>query len=347
MRTLVFILSAAAILFLTTCEEDPTSSNLENRLREIKLFNLNDSSFKILTGSYRGICDLEFSNNSTVVYSAWYTDGNDQGVYYMNKLVNYDFVETTNYFEYHASGYISRYNCYPEINTIFLSVNGDIYRINGNMNELISIANTINAEEDNPILSPDQTTIVYSYLNWQSNLSAIMSFSIITNEIDTIVHSNNMSYYIPLFIDEDSNRLVYSELSSTYTFSTGWIKSINLLDMHDIKILTNEIQRMRVGKTLSEDNKITFSSNDEIYTLDINTSENKFIARGLFSDISMNGDKLVFTTEHELYLINPDGTNLQLLARGFRDNKYFFLPSFSPDGSQIAYVESDQPAFAQ
>ena len=45
MRTLTLILSAVAILFFTTCdEESPTGPNFSNGLRSINLYNLNSNS---------------------------------------------------------------------------------------------------------------------------------------------------------------------------------------------------------------------------------------------------------------------------------------------------------------
>lgn len=54
MKTLVFILSAAAMLFLTTCdEESPTAPNYENSLRAIKMFDLKINSEKKLVSVYK------------------------------------------------------------------------------------------------------------------------------------------------------------------------------------------------------------------------------------------------------------------------------------------------------
>ena len=47
MKTLVFILSAAAILLFTTCEEEsPTYEDHIEKARTIKIFNLNDNSVR-------------------------------------------------------------------------------------------------------------------------------------------------------------------------------------------------------------------------------------------------------------------------------------------------------------
>ena len=72
MRTLVFILSAAAILFLTTCEEDPTSSNFSNGLRIIKLYNLNSNSVSNIEEVKNVVYDCEYKDSSNFGYSTYY-----------------------------------------------------------------------------------------------------------------------------------------------------------------------------------------------------------------------------------------------------------------------------------
>ena len=78
--------------------------------------------------------------------------------------------------------------------------------------------------------------------------------------------------------------------------------------------------------------------------MDLNTGDILNVATsGQFADISNDGQKVVFTTESEMYLVNSDGTNQQKLVSKISENKYLFLPSFSSDGQQIVFVESDFP----
>jgi Tol biopolymer transport system component len=51
----------------------------------------------------------------------------------------------------------------------------------------------------------------------------------------------------------------------------------------------------------------------------------------------------VFTTQSELFLINSDGTNQQKLVSKVAEKKYLLDPSFSSNGEQIVYIESDYP----
>ena len=57
----------------------------------------------------------------------------------------------------------------------------------------------------------------------------------------------------------------------------------------------------------------------------------------------MDGEKVVFTTAFEMYLINSDGTQLEKLVSKVREKYYLFLPSFSLNNNQIVYVESEYP----
>ena len=337
MRTLKFILSATAILFLTSCdEESPTSSNPENNLRRINVINLNDNSISKAADIYKVIYDCKFSNNSTLVYSTEYTDGYT----HKNKLVINHFIEPANYYQYNSSGHINGFSVYPDLNTIFFSADKSLYKLDGYGDSVIRLTHNLDAWEESPLYSPDRSILVYSNINWVSNCSAIMSLNLNTNEVDTLVNSQEFNRFTPLFFDEDSNRLIYSELT---VYSEGWIKSINLFDTRDIRVLTDKISRMIVGQNMSLNDKIVFSSDERIYTLNINTSETNFIATGLYADISNDGDKVVFCTRSELFLINSDGTNRQRLVSKTLEKKYLFLPSFSSNNEQIVFIESNLP----
>jgi Tol biopolymer transport system component len=145
---------------------------------------------------------------------------------------------------------------------------------------------------------------------------------------------------LPIFITADGSHLIYTETDfNTFTVS---IKSINLFDLQDIKTLTNSIPISKLGKNRSVDDKIVFTSKGTVYVLDLNTGNILNVAAsGQFADISNDGQKVVFTTGSEMFLINSDGTNQQRLISKVAESKYLFLPSFSSDDEQIVFVESD------
>ncbi len=90
--------------------------------------------------------------------------------------------------------------------------------------------------------------------------------------------------------------------------------------------------------------QIAFVSNEsgksDVWTVSANGGK----ARQLTSDAaaesqspawSPDGQQIAYTTNHEIYLMNADGSNSQALTKGDGDSD---SPAWSPDGQQIAYV---------
>jgi len=322
MRTLVFILSAATILFLTTCEEDPTSANFSNGLRSIKLFNLSDNSITKIEDVNNVVYECIYIDSANFAYSTFY--------HALGELIMRDLRSYYSYVGYFGNGPIFCVRLYPEIESVFLD---GIYWIK-NFGEIVSNL----ASGVSPVLIANSNELTYGDFN---NLSEgmIISHNLETEVIDTLIKVGG-SFLTPIYITKDETHLIYTEQD----LNTGGvsIRSLNLFDLHDIKTLTSSIPISKLGKNRSVDDKIAFTSKGTVYVLDLNTGDILNVATsGQFADISNDGQKVVFTTGSEMYLINSDGTNEQKLISKVAENKYLFLPSFSSDGEQIVFVESD------
>ncbi|HSW53620.1 MAG TPA: hypothetical protein VLH59_00905 [Ignavibacteriaceae bacterium] len=333
MKTLIFILSVAAILFLTTCEEDPTSSNFSNGLRSIKLFNLNDNSVSKIEDVNNVVYDCVYRDSSNFAYATFY---HAIGVLVARNL--YSYYGGYSYFE---GGPIYDLQLYPEMATIFLTASDGIYSVNEYDQLVSNLTKSLGSSFGSPVFIPSTNTVTYGRtLLSETNDGVIISHNLETSSLDTLLRVRG-SMLLPIFITADGSHLIYTETDFFNAFAVS-IKSLNLFDLQDIKTLTNSIPISKLGKNRSVDDKIAFTSKGTVYVLDLNTGDILNVATsGQFADISNDGQKVVFTTGSEMYLINSDGTNQQKLISKIAENKYLFLPSFSSDDKQIVVVESD------
>lgn len=332
MRTLVFILSAAAILFLISCEEEPISANFSNGLRSIKLYNMNSNSVSKIEDVKNVVYDCIYKDSSNFAYATFY--------HAVGELVArnlYSYYGGSSYFE---GGPIYDLKLYSEIATIFLTANDGIYSVNEYGQLVSNLTKNYGSSFAGPVYISSTNSLTYgNTLISETNDGVIISQSLESAIIDTLLIVRG-KMVIPIFTTTDVTHLIYTETD----FSTAIvsIRSLNLFDLQDIKTLTSSIPISRLGKNRSIDDKIAFTSKGTVYVLDLNTGDILNVATsGQFADISNNGQKVVFTTGSEMYLINSDGTNQQKLVGKTSENKYLFLPSFSSNDQQIVFVESD------
>jgi dipeptidyl aminopeptidase/acylaminoacyl peptidase len=332
MRTLIFILSAAAILFLTNCEEDPTSSNFSNGLRSIKLYNLNSNSVSKIEDVNNVVYDCVYKDSAYFAYSTFY--------HAIGELVARNLYSYYGGYSYFEGGPIYDLQLYPEKATIFLTASDGIYSVNEYDQLVSNLTKSLGSSFGSPVFISSTNTLTYGRtLISETNDGVIISQNLETTAIDTLL-SVRRKMVIPIFITADGTHLIYTETDFN-TFAVS-IKSLNLFNLQDIKTLTNSIPISKLGKNRSVDDKIAFTSKGTVYVLDLNTGDILNVATsGQFADISYDGQKVVFTTGSEMYLINSDGTNQQKLISKVAENKYLFLPSFSSDDEQIVFVESD------
>ena len=335
MRALVLILSAVAILLFTTCEEEsPTSPNFSNGLRSINLYNLNSNSISKIEDLNNVVYDCVYKDSSNFAYATFY--------HAIGELVArnlYSYYGGHTYFE---GGPIYDLKSYPEIETIFLTASDGIYSINEYDQLVSNLTKSYGNSFAGSVFIFGTNSLTYgNSLISETNDGVIILQNLETTAIDTLL-SVRGKIIIPIFTTADGTHLIYTE--TNYSPFAVSIKSINLFNSNDIKLLTNSIPITKLGKNRSLDDRIAFTSKGTVYTLDLNTADLKLIATNAqFADISNDGSKVVFTTEHELHLVNSDGTNQQILINKSLANKYLFLPSFSSNDQQIVFVESDFP----
>lgn len=346
MRALIFILSAAAILLFTTCEEDnPVYQDQIARARTIKVFNLSDSSSQKVWNVYGDLYDRIVLNGNTITYSTYYTDGDyEHGYGYGGKLVVKEFVSPFDTYTYYAplGQYIFSYGCYPEENSIFVSA-GDIYKIVGQGSSVNNLTNSFPQQESCALYVSTGNSLIYK--TQSDTVGMIIKQDLNTSQKDTLVKSADKYPLTPLFVTEDERFLIYSEPSSIYYSNILSIKSMEFANPQNVRVLAGGLSIITSGMVKSHNDKTAFSSDGQIYILDLNTSELTPLASGEFASISYNGEKVVFTTGFELFIIDSDGSNLQRIASTTSVKKYLFLPFFSTDDEQVVFVESNYPRY--
>jgi len=346
MRTLVFILSAAAILLLISCEEDnPVYEDHIARARTIKIFNMSDNSTEKIWNVYGDLYDRIVLDGNTITYSTYYTDGDyEHGYGYGGKLVVKEFVSPFDTYTYYAplGQYIFSYSSYPEENSIFVSA-GDIYRIVEQGSSVVNLTNSFPQQENCPLYVSTGNLLIYR--TQSDTVGMIIKQDLNTSQKDTLVKSADLYPLTPLFVTEDERFLIYSEPSSIYYPDILSIKSLELSNLQNMRLLAGGLSIIPTGMVKSHDDKTAFSSDGQIYVLDLNTSELTPIASGEFASISNNGEKVVLTTGFELFIINSDGSNMQNIVSKTSEKKYLFLPFFSIDDEQIVFVESNYPQY--
>lgn len=334
MKTLIFILSATAILLLTTCDdESPTSSNFSNGLRTINLYNVSSGEISKIVSVSNVVYDCLYPDSTYFAYATFYRDLSELAVRNLKSHYYY-------YKYYFEKLPINDIKIYPEQNSIFLSNSLDVYSVNSYGEVVSNLTINDEAECTNPVFIPQRNLVVYGSYNVGYNNGRIFSQNLATSEMDTILSNYHAHIYSPIFATNDGSHLIYIDYDLEY-YS---IKSINLDDPNDIQIFMPPSAKATIGKNKSIDDKIALTSGKTVYLLDIDTGDlTEIISEAQFADISNDGEKVVFTNQHDLFLINSDGTGLKRLISKFPEKKYLFLPSFSSNDEQIVFVESEYP----
>ncbi len=284
-------------------------------------------------------------DGNTITYATYYVDGDyEHGFTYGGKLVLKEFVSPFKTYTYYDPNYHYIYNFsnYPEINSIFISA-GDIYRISGEGTSIINLTNSYPQQEEYPIYISNENLLIYSIATGDD--CSIIIQNLTTEQKDILVKSDDYNPLTPWFLTGDEKFLIYSEPSSIYYPDIQSIKSLELANPQNIRVLAGGLSIRLTGMVKSHDDKTAFSSDGQIYILDLNTSELTPIGSGEFASISNNGGKVVFTQGFELFIINSDGSNLQSIVKKTSEKKYLFLPFFSTDDNQVVFVESNYPRY--
>jgi hypothetical protein len=329
MRTLVFILSAAAILLLTTCEEDgPTTvgpNEADPSIASISKSGENNSTIS----KYDHLSNLECISDSEVFYVT------------NNKIIIQSIFNPTEKFEVIIDAGVEVARAYNEGQFIILVKEYDIYKIQNRVIDLINITSTPDTMETFPIYLEDQNAIVYTTYQPSSNYLASLVMMDLSTGIKTLLYSRNGVSLIPLYTAFDGDRLIFFE-TREYEYDMGYFKSLLLSDPSNIELLGSADLGGAVFSSISDDNKIVHTSNDQTIIFNINTLSENAIG-GIYpnhSYISNDGKSIVSAQDVGLCLYDEEGFPNGLLLENIEGERYFHRVAFSPSSNTIVYVQS-------
>jgi len=183
------------------------------------------------------------------------------------------------------------------------------------------------------------------------------------NENNSIQQEENRQYKIAFTyfdgsvevlatVNRDGNNLKDIHNLTSTSFITRWSPdgsklafdvyfSVNIgvvnRDGSGFKILSNAPSGFYEGYSWFEDSRrIAFARKDSIYSIDVITDEEKFIATGEYPEVSPSGNKIAFLRNSSLYIMNENGTSEFHLADSVRERF-----RWSPNVDKIAFVDYD------
>jgi hypothetical protein len=337
MRALIFILSAAAILLFTTCEEDgPTTVGPNEADPSIaSISKTGENNTQILKYSYNNLFYMQCLSDSEVFYV---TGG---------KMIIQSIHNPTENFEVSIDNTegVRAYNEGELI--IFSNWNmGDIFKIQNRENELINITNTPDTIETFPIYLEDQNAIVYTTYQPSSDYLASLVMLNLSTGVKTLLYSRNSVTLIPLYTAFDGDRLIFFETREN-EYDNGYFKSLLLTDPNQIELLGSADITGAINSSISDDNKIMHTSNGQSILFNINTLSEKTIG-GIYpnhSYISKDGQSIVSAQDVGLCLYDEEGFSSELLLENIEGERYFHRVCFSPTSNTIVYIQSKSPEY--
>ena len=229
--------------------------------------------------------------------------------------------------------------------------NGSIYTMNSNDgSDWRELTKRNNATDMAPYYSPDGTRIVFTR---QINkpylvLNDIYMMNWDGTYIEQITNTPESAEWGPSF-SPDGQKIAYCARNASNS-DDKWDIFVMDLNGRNLINLTNDIG-YNYGPHWSPDGQqiVFVSSRDgemNIFIMEKNGSNPKNITTDLSSDAwhpawSPDGTQIAFYTggwDAEIYLIDPDGSNLKFLTLGYMPTHGLHEISWSPDGKKLAYL---------
>ena len=331
MRTLVFILSAAAILFLTTCEEDgPTTVGPNEADPSIaSISKTGENNTQISKYSSNNLSYMQCLSDSEVFYV---TGG---------KMIIQSIHNPTEKFEVSINPHLEGVRAYNEGQLILFSNMGDIFKIQNRENEIINITNTPDTSETFPIYLKDQNSIVYLTVQSSFNYMASLIMMNLSTGVKTILYNRQAVSLIPLYTAFDGQNLIFFETRES-GLDNGYFKSLLLSDPNQIELLGSTDISGAILSSISDDNKIIHTSNGQSILFNINTLTEKNIGGPYpqHSAISKDGNSIVSAQDWGLVIYDGAGNPQNTLLEVINSERYFHRVSFSPTSNTIVYAQS-------
>lgn len=334
MKTLIFILSAAAILLLTTCdEESPTTIGPNEADPFIASVDKTGENNKAIAEYSQNLCYLECLSDSLVFYSTFY------------EIILQSMSNPSNKFTIKTEGDQGA-KAYDNGSLIIFSRGGDICKVENRVNLIVNITNTIDTFETYPIYLEEDSSLFYMTSDlYNGYVHSLVKHNLITNKKEKLYGSNAI-YIIPLYANSNKERLIFFE-TSLYDFDRGYFKSLSLTNYSNIQLLGSASFNGAINSSISDNNKIVHTSFSRTIIFDINTLNEKIIGynKPQHSSISKDGNFIIEANDWSLYLYNGQGSTIKPLLEIINGERYFHKVAFSPSSNKIVYVQSKSPEY--
>lgn len=330
MKTLIFILSAAAILLFTTCEEDgPTTVGPNEADPSIASISKTGENNTQISKYSNNLFYIECISDSEVFYA---TD---------KTILIQSILDPSRKFIVDEEHNIEWARPYNEGQFIVLVKDYDIYKIQNRVNNLINITSTPDTSETFPIYLEDQNAIVYTTYQPSSDYLASLVMMNLSTGVKTLLYSRNGVSLIPLYTAFDWDRLIFFE-TREHEYDNGYFKSLLLSDPSNIELLGSADLGGAIFSSISDDNKIVHTSNGQTILFNIGNLTEKSIggAYPQHSAISKDGNNIISAQEWGLVIFDSDGNPQNGILEVINGERYFHRVAFSPSSNTVVYVQS-------
>lgn len=334
MRTLIFILSAAAILLFTTCEEEsPARIGPNEAYPFVASIDRTGENNKAISEYSNNLYYLECLSDSLVFYST------------SSEIILQSLLNPSNKFTIEASENEGA-KAYYEGALIIFSNDRDICKVQNKSNIIVNITNTVDTFETYPIYLEEDTSLVYmSTIFNNMYVNAIIKHNLNSGK-KAILYGSKTVDLIPLYTTNDRKRLIFFE-TNLYDWDRGYFRSLLLSDPSSIQLLGSASRKGAIYSSISDDNKIVHTSYERTILFDINNLTEKIIGgyHPNHSCISKDGKYVISALGWCLCLYDAEGEPLNGLLEVITGERYFHKVAISPSSNKIVYIQSKSPEF--
>jgi len=221
---------------------------------------------------------------------------------------------------------------------------GEIYMSDDFGITRINLTNTPNDYERFPILNQDDNSVIYSKYNFNSYYSYLEKIDLSTLQ-KTILYTTHTYELFPKFITYSGALLIFFE-NRANDYHNGYLKSLNISNPSEIRILGYCRLFEAHESSISDDNKIVHTTLRNVILLDLNDMSEKVLkSPANFAKISKDGSTIVYSNDFGAYLIDPLGQNWRGIMDTNVSGKFAHDVAINSDGSKIVYVECEVPRF--
>jgi len=332
----LIVLAVTGFILISCSENGPTEVPSDQGIREIHIYNIQDNKDITLTSEVGRVNSFDFVDNSSIYFTNVYSYGVPNSGFVFAESVNKLFLDSR------SSSVLYNAPTYiyglnnVSTNSFVLETDGDIYKL-GNDGTVVTNLTSSTTYETAGVLDNISSDLFIGTKDLENN--QIFKQNLLTNQ-KTVLINSNFNYLFPLHLNQNKTKLIYFEQNCISAPNRGYIKVIDLQNPNNKTTLAECSITALLNLQMSDNDKLVYSSDGRIYLIDVSTSDLKLISHGNSVDISKDGSKIVYSADGKsIYLLSLSSNENNLITTGNLD--YAYTPRFSPDGQKIIYITSD------